>query len=195
MSRSVGYVILFLLTKTNRCLQMCIKSSWLSLTTFTWASKKSLRRSVLRDWCAMPGHTGPRSPSGNWGSSIAFAHGLLKPPVSNEPGASPPTSPSCRSCSGGRRLFEHFRFSSNSGHIAARTDAVGQYGTLGKMFRPISGLESTRLPEQSWDFAFAFEITGQLRFSGITKLLCGHRNGRRIYYFVRRRQAFYTTKK
>ena len=36
-----------------------------------------------------------------------------------KPGALPPISPSCRSCCGGRRLFEHFHFSSNSGHIAA----------------------------------------------------------------------------
>ena len=43
--------------------------------------------------------------------------GLAHPATS--PRRLPPTSPSCRSCCSGRRLFEHFRFSSNSGHIAA----------------------------------------------------------------------------
>ena len=37
---------------------------------------------------------------------------LISSPATKR-GASPPTSPSCRSCCGRRRLFEHFRFSSD----------------------------------------------------------------------------------
>ena len=72
-------------------------------------------------WCGKAdtrwsGGTGMRSaPSSSMSSDLA----LLCRISAEARRVSPPTSPSCRSCCGRRRLFEHFRFSSNSGHIAA----------------------------------------------------------------------------